>query len=35
MRQDQATIWDNWLLLVVLVVVYSIDVGIRRLMGLS
>lgn len=34
-RQDQATIWDNWLLLVVLVVVYSIDVGIRRLMGLS
>ena len=34
-RQDQATIWDNWLVLVVLVVVYSIDVGIRRLMGLS
>jgi len=34
-RQDQATIWDNWLVLVILVLVYSIDVGIRRLMGLS
>jgi len=34
-RQDQATIWDNWLVLVVLVLVYSIDVAIRRLMGLS
>ncbi|MBQ18392.1 MAG: hypothetical protein CMJ65_14845 [Planctomycetaceae bacterium] len=34
-RQDQATIWDNWLMLVLLVLVYSIDVGIRRLMGLS
>jgi len=29
------TIWDNWLLLSVLVVVYSIDVGLRRLSGLS
>ena len=34
-RQDQATLWDNWLVLVILVLVYSIDVGIRRLMGLS
>jgi len=34
-RQDQATIWDNWLVLVLLVLVYSIDVAIRRLMGLS
>ena len=34
-RQDQATIWDNWLTLVLLVLVYGIDVGIRRLMGLS
>ena len=34
-RQDLATIWDNWLVLVILVLVYSIDVGIRRLMGLS
>ncbi|MFN0195904.1 MAG: hypothetical protein ACKVT0_04120 [Planctomycetaceae bacterium] len=31
----EATIWDNWLTLVLLVMVYSIDVGIRRLMGLS
>ena len=34
-RQDQATLWDNWLVLVILVLVYSIDVGIHRLMGLS
>ena len=31
----EATIWDNWLTLSVLVLVYSFDVGIRRLMGLS
>ncbi|MDA0833522.1 MAG: hypothetical protein O2955_15055 [Planctomycetota bacterium] len=31
----EATIWDNWLTLLLLVIVYSIDVGIRRLMGLS
>jgi len=31
----EATIWDNWLLLTILVVVYSIDVGLRRLSGLS
>jgi hypothetical protein len=31
----EATIWDNWLTLVLLVGVYSIDVGLRRLAGLS
>ncbi len=32
--QDR-TLWDNWLLLGVLVLVYSLDVGLRRLTGLS
>ena len=31
----EASVWDNWLILLVLMLVYSIDVGIRRLMGLS
>ncbi|VTS01733.1 hypothetical protein [Tuwongella immobilis] len=31
----EKTIWDNWLFLSVLVVVYSLDVGLRRLAGLS
>jgi hypothetical protein len=31
----EATIWDNWLTLVLLVGLYSVDVGLRRLMGLS
>jgi hypothetical protein len=31
----EATIWDNWLMLVLLVTVYSLDVGLRRLAGLS
>jgi len=30
----EATLWDNWLVLLLLITVYSIDVGIRRLMGL-
>jgi hypothetical protein len=30
-----ASIWDNWMLLTLLVVVYSIDIGLRRLAGLS
>ena len=30
----EATIWDNWLTLSLLIMVYSVDVGIRRLMGL-
>jgi hypothetical protein len=31
----EATVWDNWLTLALLMVVYSIDVGLRRLAGLS
>ena len=31
----EATIWDNWLTLTLLVCVYSVDVGLRRLAGLS
>ena len=31
----EASLWDNWLMLLVLMLVYSVDVGIRRLMGLS
>jgi hypothetical protein len=31
----EATLWDNWLLLAVLMGVYSVDVGLRRLVGLS
>ncbi len=30
----EATVWDNWLTLSLLIGVYSVDVGIRRLMGL-
>jgi hypothetical protein len=29
------TLWDNWLVLVMLVTLYSVDVGLRRLRGLS
>jgi len=31
----EATIWDNWLVLSILVIVYALDVGLRRLAGLS
>jgi hypothetical protein len=31
----EASIWDNWLVVTVLVLIYSIDVGLRRLSGLS
>jgi len=31
----EATVWDNWLTLLILIVLYSVDVGLRRLMGLS
>lgn len=31
----EASLWDNWLVLLVLIVVYSVDVGLRRLSGLS
>ncbi len=30
----EATLWDNWLTLAILIGVYSLDVGIRRVMGL-
>jgi hypothetical protein len=31
----EATLWDNWLVLALLMFVYSLDVGLRRLVGLS
>src|SRR5262249_41698830 len=31
----EATVWDNWLTLAVLILLYSMDVGLRRLTGLS
>jgi hypothetical protein len=31
----EASIWDNWLVLTLLVIIYSVDVGLRRLSGLS
>jgi hypothetical protein len=31
----EATLWDNWLMLLLLVFLYSLDVGLRRLTGLS
>lgn len=34
LRRDEP-IWDNWLVLSLLIVIYSIDVGLRRLSGLS
>ncbi len=30
----EATLWDNWLTLFLLICVYSVDVGMRRVMGL-
>jgi hypothetical protein len=32
---SEVTIWDNWMVLAVLVIVYALDVGMRRLGGLS
>jgi hypothetical protein len=34
-RHRESTLWDNWLTLVLLVGLYSLDVGLRRLTGLS
>ena len=34
-RQFSEEIWDNWLTLVLLVSIYCIDVGVRRLQGLT
>lgn len=31
----EASIWDNWLVLTLLALIYSVDVGLRRLSGLS
>ncbi len=31
----EATIWDNWLTLAILIILYCVDVGLRRLAGLS
>jgi hypothetical protein len=31
----ETTIWDNWLTLAILIILYSVDVGLRRLAGLS
>lgn len=31
----EISIWDNWLVLTLLIVLYTLDVGLRRLMGLS
>jgi hypothetical protein len=31
----EATLWDNWLVLLVLIVTYSVDVGLRRMKGLT
>ena len=34
-RHREASIWDNWLMLGLLMLIYCVDVGIRRLIGLS
>jgi hypothetical protein len=31
----QASIWDNWLVVLLLAMLYSLDIGLRRLAGLS
>ena len=31
----ETSIWDNWVVLAVLVFLYTLDVGLRRLTGLS
>jgi hypothetical protein len=31
----EASLWDNWLTLAILIFLYSLDVGLRRLVGLS
>jgi hypothetical protein len=34
-RHREATLWDNWLTLILLVCLFGVDVGLRRLTGLS
>jgi hypothetical protein len=31
----EASLWDNWMTLTLLIVLYTLDVGLRRLLGLS
>jgi hypothetical protein len=31
----EASLWDNWMTLALLIFLYTLDVGLRRLMGLS
>ena len=31
----EASIWDNWFTLVLITLIYAVDVGLRRLSGLS
>jgi hypothetical protein len=31
----EASLWDNWITLALLITLYCLDVGLRRLMGLS
>ena len=31
----ETSIWDNWVVLAILVLLYTLDVGLRRLTGLS
>jgi hypothetical protein len=34
-KHREKSLWDNWLTLAVLIFLYTLDVGLRRLMGLS
>ncbi|MBY0231726.1 MAG: hypothetical protein K2W96_20765 [Gemmataceae bacterium] len=34
-RNPEITVWDNWIVVALLVLLYTLDVGLRRLMGLS
>ena len=35
LQHREATLWDNWLMLALVMGIYSLDVGLRRLTGLS
>lgn len=34
-REREADLWDNWMTLTLLIFLYSLDIGLRRLLGLS
>jgi hypothetical protein len=34
-RHREKSLWDNWLTLAILITLYTLDVGLRRLLGLS